>query len=681
MKKDSVKVSFFHSIRFRLIVSFFVPIACVAALGVISYNRASAAITEEYKNQTLQTANVLNEYVTLIIDSEKEEFKSYLVDQDLQLFFKGALDKEKSGNVVRTYGEDLLSKTVRDSKVKDVYFIGEGSKTVMARSTPLPADAYETFLASNEGEVLQAAPTEWHLFGRNDELDTAMGVHVGEYALRYVRKLGNLNAYMIVDFDAETIRGALSILEAGANGYSAIVTTDGKEFHSDSADDNSGVIFGQSFYEKALSSEDLSGALMVNRGGDKYLFAYSKINESGDLVAALIPQSDIVARTNNIKIFTIILTAIAVAISLVLAVLISARMTHTISYILRKLKKVAGGDLTTELHAKGKDELAQLCGGVNNMVGNVKGLITKVNEVSSEVQASSDQMETAAGTFKATSDNIKTAAGRIEDGTGRLDSNSANCLKNMDDLSGIITEVTGNTEEITEFTRETEKTIEEGIASVKGLTDSSDATSRITEDVITAIRELEKKLEAVHDVVKTINGIAKRTNLLSLNAGIEAARAGEAGRGFTVVAEEIRNLSTQCMESAGRISDIVNEVAEKTGDVVNTAGKAEDIVASQAAVVEKTKESFNTINKQVSRFIESLDTICENARQMDGARSETLTSIESISEISGETVTCAGEVNEAAEKQEAAIDNLEAASRQLKSKSEELISLLGSFQI
>ncbi len=681
MRKESVRVSFFHSIRFKLIVSFFVPIACVAALGVISYNRASTAITEESKNQTLQTTDVLNEYVTLIIDSEKEEFKSYLADQDLTLFFKGALDKEKSSAIIRNYGEDFLSKTVRDSKVKDIYFLGEGGRNIMARATSLPDDVYETFMASEEGAKITEAPAEWHLFGRNDELDAAMGVHVGEYALRYVRKFGNLNAVMIIDFDSETIRGALSILEAGAEGYVALVTTDGKEFHSDSASDNSGVVYGQSYYQTALSSEAASDAFMVKRDATEYLFAYSKINESGGLVAALISKKDIVAKTSNIKIFTLILTVFAVAISLTLAIAISARMTHTISYILRKLKKVAGGDLTTELHARGKDELAQLCGGVNHMVGNVKGLITKVNEVSNEVQASSDQMEAAADTFKDTSDDIKTAAGRIEEGTGRLDSNSANCLKRMDDLSGIITEVTGNTEEITEFTKETERTIEEGIASVKGLTESSEATSHITEDVIAAIKELEIKLEAVHEVVKTINGIAKRTNLLSLNAGIEAARAGEAGRGFTVVAEEIRNLSTQCMESAGRISEIVDDVASKTGDVVSTAGKAEDIVASQAEVVEKTKESFNTISKQVSRFIESLDTICENAKQMDGARAETLTSIEGISEISGETVSCAGEVNEAAEKQEAAIDNLEAASRQLKSKSEELINILGSFQI
>ncbi len=681
MDKDRQRVSFFHSIRFRLIISFLVPIACVAALGVISYNRASAAITEEYKNQTLQTADVLNKYVTLIIDSEKEEFKSYLADQDLGFFFKGSLDKEKSNTAVRTYGEELLSKTVIDSKVKDIYFLGDNSRCIMARSTQVDANAYETFYASSEGEALLADPTAWHLFGRNDELDAAMGFHSGEYALRYVRKLGNLNALIILDFDAETVREALSILDAGADGYVAVVTKDGNEFHSDAAKDNTGVISGQNFYQNALQSEALSDAFMVNMNGQTYLFAYSKINEFGDMIATLIPKANIVARTDNIKIFTMILTVVAIAVSLTLAILISAKMSGTINYILRKLKKVADGDLTTELHAKGKDELTLLCGGINNTVGNVKNLITKVNEISTEVLASSDEMESASKTFSTTSEDIRSAAERIKEGTDRLGSNSDNCQRQMDELSDIIRDVTDNTDEVSRFTKETEQTIEEGIASVKGLTERSDATSKITGEVISAIRELEEQLQAVHGVVKTINDIAKRTNLLSLNAGIEAARAGEAGRGFTVVAEEIRNLSTQCMESAGMISEIVNEVAAKTQDVVSTAGKAEEIVTSQTEVVEKTKQSFSTINEQVSRFIDSLNTIVDNVRRMDKARTETITAIEGISEITGEAARSAGEANEAADKQKASIGNLDEASDKLKEKAEELISILGSFQV
>ncbi|MBR1860308.1 MAG: HAMP domain-containing protein [Lachnospiraceae bacterium] len=681
MGTEKVRVPFFHSIRFRLIISFFVPIACVVALGIISYNRASVAITEEYKNQTLQTADVLNEYVTLIIDSEKEEFRAYLIDQDLGFFFKGSLDKEKSGALKRTYGDNLLSKTTVDTKVKDIYFIGEEGRSIMARSIPVSDNAYRIFSDSIEGQAIAADSGSWHLFGRNDELDTEMGLHVGEYALRYVRKLGNLNAVIIADFDAETIRDALSILEAGENGYVAIVTTDGKEFHGNSDMDNRGIISGQSFYADAIASEKESDAYMVMMNGKRFLFAFSKINESGDMVAALIPQTDIVARTNNIKIFTMVLTIVAAAVSLTLATLISAKMTGTIHYILRKLKKVADGDLTTELHAKGKDELAQLCGGINHTVGNVKKLITKVNEIGGEVDSSAKEMETASETFKETSGDIRRAVTRIEEGTDKLDNNSTNCLRQMDNLSGKITEVTGNTDEISRFTARTGETIEEGIASVKELTESAEVTGEITDEVISTIKQLEEKLKAVHDVVNTINDIAKRTNLLSLNASIEAARAGEAGRGFTVVAEEIRNLSTQCMESAGRISEIVNDVSLQTEDVVKTAGKAGEAVASQSEVVEKTKESFNIINSQVTGLIESLDTIFENVSQMDKSRAETLSSIEGISEISTETVSCAGEVNDAAEKQVSAIGNLDEASNKLKTKSEELIRILGSFTV
>jgi methyl-accepting chemotaxis protein len=290
-------------------------------------------------------------------------------------------------------------------------------------------------------------------------------------------------------------------------------------------------------------------------------------------------------------------------------------------------------------------------------------------------------MSEASGTFKSTSDNISESAVRIEDGTEKLDANSGNALSEMDSLSAVIGEVTSNTEEISRLTVETENTINDGIESVEGLTKSAGATADITAEVIASIKDLEEKLKSVHTVVKAINDIAGKTNLLSLNASIEAARAGEAGRGFTVVAEEIRNLSTQCMESAGKISEIVNEVSARTEDVVNTALRAEETVGSQTGAVEKTRDSFETIREQVSSLLSSLETIIENAKRMEDSRVSTLSSIEGISSISGETVSCAADVKGAAEKQKESIENLDRASEQLYAKSEELIKALESFTV
>lgn len=681
VQSGKLKVSFFNSIRVRLIAAFFVPIACVAVLGIISYNKASNAIKTQYVDQTLQTTDVLKEYILLIIGGEKEEFKTYLADTDLTLYFKGALDKSSSIRVKKDFAEAFSKKLIAHEKLKDIYFMGADGKFISGRNVSKADNAYEIFAESAEGQAMLADTGSWLLFGRNDELDEALGVNVGEYSLRYVRKFGNYDAAMIIDFSAATVRNVLSILDAGQGGYVALVTTDGVEFSSDEAYSGQNMIFGQSYYDKAIASTEDSGSDMVVYSGKTYLFAYSKIDEAGTMVATLIPYDNISAKTADIKTLTMILAIVAIVVSLILAIIISAGMLRTIKYIQRKLDKVADGDLTTELHAKGRDELAALCGGINHMIGNVKGLITKVNDISLEVESSAQHMSETSGTFRSTSDEISESAVRIEDGTEKLDANSGNALSEMDSLSAVIGEVTSNTEEISRLTIETENTINDGIDSVGGLTASAGATADITAEVIASIKDLEEKLKSVHTVVKAINDIAGKTNLLSLNASIEAARAGEAGRGFTVVAEEIRNLSTQCMESAGKISEIVNEVTARTKDVVNTALRAEETVDSQTGAVEKTRESFETIREQVSSLLSSLETIIENAKRMEESRVSTLSSIEGISSISGETVSRAADVKDAAEKQMESIENLDRASEQLYSKSEELIKALERFTV
>jgi hypothetical protein len=207
----------------------------VAVLGIISYNKASSAIKTQYVDQSLQTTDVLKEYVLLIIEGEKEEFKTYLADKDLTLYFKGALDKSASILVKKDFGETFSKKLIAHEKIKDIYFIGDEGRFISARKITMADNAYQIFSESEEGQAMLADTAGWHLFGRNDELDSALGLNVGEYSLRYVRKFGNHNAAMIIDFNAGTVRNVLSMCDAGQGSYVALVTTDGVEFSSDEA--------------------------------------------------------------------------------------------------------------------------------------------------------------------------------------------------------------------------------------------------------------------------------------------------------------------------------------------------------------------------------------------------------------------------------------------------------------
>lgn len=677
-KMQTDKVPFIFSIRLRIIAGFLVPVIGILILGVSSYNKAASSIINAYREQTQQTAEVLDQYITLITETEKEEFKSYFAEQTLTYYFKDMLQKSDAISAKTTYNEALRDKLVRDSKISAVYMLSDSGKTLVGKTASVVDDAYSQFEKTSEGETVIANPYEWHLFGNDPVLDEATGMS-GDYAIRWIRKFKDIPQVLVIDFNATEIRSALDILDAGDAGYVAIITTDGKEFFSDDSVTDTGVFYGQDFYKNAISSEDKSGNQMVKANGVSYLFVYSKIDDAGNMVAALIPQEDILTQTVDIQQMTTAITIIAAIVAVILALIITRQMAGTIKYILRKLDRVAAGDLTTHLEPKGRDEFALLCTGINNTVGNVKDLIKGVNDISDQVSEAAKNMAEASDTFKETSGDISKAAQRIEVGAGKLDTNSADCLCQMDTLSTQIKEVGTNADEIGRLTNQTGDTISEGIDSVEGLTKSATATSRITDEIIVAIKALDERSHAINEIVSAINGIAKQTNLLSLNASIEAARAGEAGRGFTVVATEIRDLSNECMNSANQISEIVAEITARTTEVVNIAGQASEIVSSQSAAVEQTKASFDKINDQVRGLIDALSIISDNVNVMNESREVTLKSIESISEISSETVNCSDEVNSATGTQTAAIDGLDAAAIQLEMKAGELIEMLGSF--
>lgn len=674
------KVPFIFSIRFRIVLVFLVPIICIVILGTASYEKAASAITEAYKDQTQQTAEVLRQYVTLITDSEKEEFKSYMAEQTLIYYFKDLLEHKDMLSAKSTYNEQFRDKLTRDSKLSNIYVLSDNGKSLLGKNASLVDDAYSQFAESYEGQYILENPYDWKLFGYDEALDQATGMNSG-YAVRWVRKFKDVPDVLIIDFSASEIRDALGILDAGEGGYVALVTSDGKEFYSVENATSSSLIYGQSFYDTAVAAEAESGNTIVSLNGTNYLFAYSKIDEVGTMIVALIPEENVLAQTADIKSLTMIMTIIAAAISIILALLITEKMAGTIRYILRKLHKVAAGDLTTHLAPKGRDEFALLCSGINETVSNVKDLIVGVNAISTEVEDAALNMADASDTFKETSGDIRIAAERIESGAGRLDSNSADCLGQMDTLSTQIKEVGVNADEIEKLTGLTGDTIADGVKSVDGLTESAQATARITGEVISSIKGLEEKSKAIYEIVSSINGIAKQTNLLSLNAGIEAARAGEAGRGFTVVASEIRVLSAQCMTSANQISEIVDEISSKTAEVVAVAEQASEVVDSQVAAVDQTKYSFAKISEQVNNLMDALQVISENVGVMNASKEQTLESIEGISDISSETVACSAEVAQATGTQVAAIDNLDEAAILLKEKAEALVDMLANFII
>ena len=681
-KLHSMEVPFYRSISLRLIICFLVPVIGILILGSVSYNSASKAIISSYKKSISQTVDMQQKYIELAVSSEIDEFKNYFTDSSLKMFFGGNMDAIEASRLKRKYNSRMASKLALDAKAGGIYFVADGGRSIQGGKASLPSDAYSAYLETRQGKEVNEKSNDWFLFGQDAEADQTLGITAGSYSIRIARKFQGQDVCIIVDIDVEFIRNVLQSIDTGKGGCVAFITGDGKEFYADSEmDGDSALIYGTEAYDVFIKSEEASGNRITRLNGSEILLVYGKMETGNACVAAVIPSKRLLDETASIKIISFILTAAFAILAFILGLIISGKMSGTIKYVLRKLRKVADGDLTVYLESKSRDEFGALCKGVNQTVSQMKSILEEVKSVSMELDDTTSYVAKAADVFMETSDEIKGIVTEIETGARRLDQGSADCLGNMEQLSGIITNVSINTQEIKRLAAETDGTISSGIRMVNVLGENTETTTSITRNVISSIQELEKKSRSIDTIISAINSISEQTSLLSINASIEAARAGEAGKGFVVVAEEIRKLSDQCLESVNQISEIVNEIIKKTGDVFLAAKETEQAVSSQSGIVLGTTQSFRQIGDRIDNLSGALEVIADNVHDMDISRNKTLETIEDISAVSEETSSCSDHVSAAVVKQLNAIKDLDSSAGQLRIKADSLIELLGSFQL
>lgn len=649
-----VSVGKARKIQNVLISAFMVPVFFIVVLGVVSYRRASDTIVEKYKESSMSAISAESLYFSLLCDTVEVKANEIIIDSNTSGYYEKYYRSNKAHDSYRNLRNNFIQVvgSVDYIQFYDIIALNGNQFTTRVDSNLLPEDAYDVFLASPEAVYLSDARKAW--IGNNTYFDQVFGQSDAESGIVLYQKFLKAKALVSLEIKRQSILDALAEMDFGEGSYKAIVTQDGREIGVQDVLADDGVTMvqqnmtetmfvGNSFYEESRYAEE-PGSMEINHQGKRYLYVYAPTGATGITLCGLIPYENIMEDAKAIRNITVILVILAVAIALIIGNRIAVSISKTLYEMVDSLEKVAEGDLTTDFVTKRKDEFLRLNEGLNHMLNGFRDIITDVKGFGKEVNNLSGTVAEIADSIHVSMSGISDSADEVARGVVSQSEDAENCNVKMTEFSNQIIVVCEQAENMGSMTDKASDAVRQGKVIIENLNQQSETIVKLANELGQDIENVKKRSDDIEDIIDTINEIASQTNLLSLNASIEAARAGENGRGFSVVADEIRKLASQSMEAADQIKHIVENIRKTTQQTTDSAKKTEEYIFKQADSLEETITIFASINNCVDELVTGLNRMLKDMRGISNERNQMEDSIQSISAVSHQIAASTGGV-------------------------------------
>lgn len=649
------------SIARRLIISFMlILIVPITVLSVSAYHSAVASLDIQMTQSAKENVHILDH----IIDD-----KISTTEKSLAFFTEWATaDKFKDKKKTEMKKEFKQFIQMNDnvaavfSSSKDGDFTRYPYADMPSDFNALERDWYKEAMA-NKGKTIVTEPYE--------------SVSTGKMVVTIARQTEDGSGVVAIDLKIDDLVATTKGINIGKEGYAFILSPNKKVIAY--SGEKAGTELKEDWVDKLYKNK--SGDFEYTHQGKEKKMAFATSETTGWKISGTMYTDEIREAASKVLTMASIVLAIAIAAGITAIYFVIRSITKPLRRIVASAEKISEGDLTETIEINSKDELGVLSKSFNHMAHSLRSLIHGIKDSVEHVASSSEELTASADQTSRATEHITMAIEQFSNGTESQSDKIETTTEQINEMNDGLAELARAAAVITETSADSIEVSSEGETLVQKTAGQMNAIDHSVKEAEKVVMGLEIKSKDITNILRVINGIADQTNLLALNAAIEAARAGENGRGFSVVAEEVRKLAVQSADSAKEIESLISEIVKEIHTSLNVLQSVNKEVETGLVITGETKQSFKHISHMTNQIASELQNMNATVEELSAGAQEISAASNDITAISKKSSDGIQDIAASAEQQLASMEEISSSAQTLERMSEELRDLTKRFKV
>ncbi|MFD7524792.1 methyl-accepting chemotaxis protein [Paenibacillus chitinolyticus] len=663
----------------KLFVIFFLSIlVAVLIVGTLSYQTSSSVVEEEVSKAAQQTVIQTGEKLDFLFRTYEKMSLDIMIDKavgaSVEQLARPNISESDIAIARMNLDSNLKKYSQTDDNLAGIYIIPMTEKGVTT------GYGQEKLIQENAALIKNVKEADGKAVWFDSKINgyfTQLSFPTFGVARVMKNDYGHSNYMVLLEIKTDYLYNQLSSIRVGQTGRIEAMNTKQQLMVTEKADH-----IGQTVEIKLEGELQDQGRTKADVNGEQNLVVYTKSKQTGWLIYGFAPLHEITEKANGIFALTVWVAIISALLAVVIGWLMSRMIGKPLVELGHLMNEGEKGNLAVRtLFTQRQDEIGQVGKSFNGMMSKITDLVNQTNRSADSVLETARELTDASKKTALSAREIATATEDIAGGATSL----AVAAENGNDLTTKISEqmkyVIEKNIRMSIATSEVQQMSERGIEQMDELTQKTMQSEQMTHSLVDRVDTLKQSTSSIRKILDVLTKITAQTNILSLNASIEAARAGAAGKGFMVVAGEIRNLADQSRESIVNVAHITEEIQREMDATVEALSAAYPLFREQTESVKEANQMFSSVKNEMDNLLIQLDEVSTSINELNESQLTLADAMTNVSAVAEQSSATSEEVASLSSEQQSVSEGLVHLSGKLEDVSSRLSESLTKFKV